>query len=260
MKSTKARLVVSGVVVLLAAGAYGCSGAGDEGSTSSHPSAPGGSYALPETPVIKPGSLMAFDVNPDGSFQQVSASELEAKNWDWGDQAAHYPSGSGTTVELEKLLNPGKVLMGFGARVSEGAVTRMRVRSIGILEDWTWDAVGAQWTDIVRCCGDDGQPGMELEIEVNRPFVVTGIGAGITNQNMQWIAVQKREYSPNSRKLVGPKYVDQRGCCWPGERYWETSYVTQTIAQEEKMVVVGLGLREHNDNIGTLRVYAAYLD
>ena len=54
-------------------------------------------YALPDTPVIKPGSLMAFESH------RCTANRLRRtltrQNWDWGDEPI-LPSGSGRVSNL----------------------------------------------------------------------------------------------------------------------------------------------------------------
>jgi hypothetical protein len=250
------------VVVCAVAGAVAC---GNEAQTSGDLS-PRDAYASPESPVIKPGSLRAFDVTKDGALTEVDLSQLapiapprQANNWDWGDEGVYSPSNSGSATEVEAVLSPGYVMTGIGARVGGGAVTRLRLRQIGIRENGTWDAVGAIWRDWVRHPSDDGGNLPELELAVPKPFVAVGIGFGITNQNVAAISIKKREYSPAQRKLIGSETMDSQGV-GRGELYWDTSFVTQTPADKEKMVVVGVGLRENNDNLSTLRVWSAYLD
>ncbi len=235
-----------------------CSAASEAPSQSNEPAA---EYKVPNTPVIRPNSLVGFEVSSNGQVKPIPESQFPGKrteNWDWGDEAAHYAS-SGTGIEVEDILSPGYVLTGIGGRVAGGAVTRIRLKQIGIRNDWSWDPVGAHWVAWVRHSTDDGQNTAELSLEVAKPYVVVGIGMGISDQNLKTIRLTKREYSPSQRKLIGAEFEDQIGP-GAGELYWNTSYITHPAGMKEKMVVVGVGLRENNDNLATLKVYAAYLD
>lgn len=219
-------------------------------------------YSDPGSSIVRADSLTAFEVSPDGSFREVELFEqagLTPKNWDWGDEGTHYPSNSGSFLEVEKVLQPGFVLTGIGARVGNDAVTRMRLRQIGIQPNWTWDLAGSIWTDWVRHPADDGKSFAELEISVAKPFVITGLGMRISSGNVSHIRVQKREYSPASHKLVNPPLLDTVGS-GAAELYWDTSFITHPYGMLDKMVIVGVGLRENSDNLTTLKIYAAYLD
>lgn len=242
----------------LCSAALGCSGSDATSGNQRN------DYAAPETPVIKPGSLVAYDVDTRGNVRKVSDNELalpekSAQNWDWGDEGVHSPSGSGTGVEVEDVLSPGYVLMGLGTRVDGGAVTRLRLRQIGIRNDWSWDPVGAVWADWVRHPTDDGQNTAELELAISKPYIAIGLGMGISDQNTRMLTIKKREYSPSQRKLIGSEITDQVGS-GGAELFWDTSFITHPPGMKEKMVVVGVGLRENADNVATLRVWSAYLD
>jgi hypothetical protein len=248
-------------IMCACAGGIACS----EASDSSDGELGEGAYASPATPTIAPGTLRGFDISPTGEVSEVpvnaaaAAPPANTANWDWGDEGAHTPSGSGWFIEVEDLLSPGYVMMGVGARVALGAVTRMRLRQIRILDDWSWDPAGPALRNWVRHSADDGGNLAELEIAIQEPYVAVGIGFGITDQNVSSITMRKRQYSPTQHQLVGEELVDSVGT-GASELYWDTSFITQPVSQKEKMVLVGLGLREIGDNLTTLRVWAAYLD
>lgn len=134
----------------------------------------------------------------------------------------------------------------------------MRLRAISIRDDWSWDPVGATWQDWVRLPSDDGSNQPELEMAIEKPFIAVGLGMGITNHNLAVIRIRKREYSPSQHKLIGTEYEDAVGAGL-GELYWDTGFITQTASQKAKMVIVGVGVREFNDNLTTLRIWTAYL-
>lgn len=251
------------LVLLAVTGAMVCLACSVSPEDPQAPETQASAYDEPWNPVIKAGSLVAYDVNTAGEMRRVPTEELpltsrSTQNWDWGDEAPYYPS-SGTGIEVEDILSPGYVMMGIGARADAGAVTRLRLRQIAIRNDWTWDPAGAAWAAWARHPSDDGQNTAELELAISKPYVAVGLGMGLTNQNIKTIRIAKREYSPSQHKLIGGEYEDQIGP-GAGELYWNTSYITHPAGMKEKMVIVGVGLRENNDNIETLRVWAAYLD
>jgi hypothetical protein len=253
-------LLALGVMGLAGGASMACSGS-ETGEAPSDPRAAAiAAYDAPESLAILPGSLRAFDVAPDGSFAEAEAwPSYQTKNWDWGDEGVHQPSNSGSAVEVEDLLSPGQVLTGIGARASENAVTRMRLRARSILSNWSWDPVGSTWQDWVRLPSDDGGNQAEMEIALQSPFVAVGVGMGISGHNIAAIRLRKREYSPSQHKLIGAESEDAVGT-GAGELYWDTGFITQSADLKAKMVVVGVGLRELNDNLTTLRVWTAYLD
>jgi hypothetical protein len=258
--------MINVLMVCSAAAVVACGGEGEGAGESSPVKTTEAAYAKPQTPTIKPGSLRAFDVATSGEVAEVSLADAapvapanQASNWDWGDEGVHAPSNSGSAVEVEDLMSPGYVMMGIGARVGGHAVTRMRLRQIGIRNDWSWDPVGSVWRNWARHPEDDGANQAELELAIQKPYVAVGLGFGITDQNVKAIRIRKREYSPSQHKLIGQELEDAVGT-GPGELYWDTSYITQPASQKEKMVIVGVGLRESGDDLTTLRVWAAYLD
>lgn len=254
------RFLIIGSVAVTALASAACSSSSESDAPSDPTLSAISAYADPPTPTIAPDSLRAFDVFPDGSHEEVAAwPTYETKNWDWGEEGVNSPSNSGSAVEVEDILSPGQVMTGIGARASTNAITRMRLRARSILPDWSWDPVGATWQDWVRLPEDDGGNAAELEIALQHPFVAVGIGIGVSGHNIAAIRLRKREYSPSQRQLVGAESEDAVGT-GPGELYWDTGFITQSAALKAKMVIVGVGLREANDNVTTLRVWTAYLD
>lgn len=254
------RFLIVGSVGAAALASVACSADPERDASSDPKLAAISAYDEPATPTIAPGSLRAFDVFPDGRFEEAEAwPSYQTKNWDWGEEGVNSPSNSGSAVEVEDILSPGQVMTGIGARASTNAITRMRLRARSILSNWSWDPVGATWQDWVRLPEDDGGNAAELEIALQHPFVAVGIGLGVSGHNIAAIRLRKREYSPSQHQLVGAESEDAVGV-GPGELYWDTGFITQSAALKAKMVIVGVGLRELNDNLSTLRVWTAYLD
>lgn len=242
------------LTVALAALAAGCS-AGEESmdlEAASEDSSP-----------FEPNSLRAFEISmKDGSVAELlldrADTEMTLKNWTGNADENPYRVGSGAR-EVTVLASQGHAVQGLGGRAKPGGITRLRLKQVRVASNGTL-GVGF-WGPYARAPSDPGGDGDEATGNhfVSNPELVVGVGLTVSNGNLRNVVLAHRTYNESTGCLDSVERID--GSISPvAERFWGTQLLNNVLEDVKlRTVVVGVGAREHNDNVESITVFTKTL-
>jgi hypothetical protein len=238
----------------VAVSAAGCSGA-EEGTEADARTA--------DDSVFEADSLRAFEISmKDGLVTERLAEHLDPgitlKNWTGNADENPHTSGSGA-IEVAVLASQGHAVQGLGGRAKPTGITRLRLKQVRVATDGSLGT--GFWGPYARHPSDPGGDGDEATGRhfVSNPELVTGVGLTVSNGNLRNVVLAHRTYSSSTGCLADVERVD--GSISPvAERFWGTQFL-QNVLEDVKLrtVVVGVGAREHNDNVESITVFTKTL-